>query len=55
MGVWENFSALSVETGAEVSSQPTTPSRATFKGLDSYLIFALLDFGPTCFSALRNW
>lgn len=29
--VWENFSALSVETGAEVSLQPTTPSRAHLK------------------------
>lgn len=55
MGVWENFNALSVETGAKISLQPTTPPRATFKGLETYLALAVLDFCPTCFSALRNW
>lgn len=55
MGVWENFNALSVETGAEVSLQPTTPSRATFKGLETHLTLAVSDFCPTCFYALRHW
>lgn len=55
MEVWENFNALSVETGAEVSLHPTTPPTVTFKGLEMYLTLVVLDFCPTFFSALRNW
>lgn len=47
MGVWENFNALRIDT--QGSLQPPTPSRATFKGLETYLTLAVWTFVPPAF------